>query len=145
MKTLALRFSSTKLTSAAFEDAAENQIKFDPIKLTPPVPTVERENGVLLNGNSYSHIKWARNKFSVTISADEIGDTTSATWDFLKNFYLARYRYIAFGTTNGYSITFGNYIEIVEAGGDFPATFVDDIVELPEVSFTFEYKERITQ
>lgn len=146
MKTLAMRYENTPLVSKTYDTMAIHQGHFDPVWLSDALPTVKSETGRLLNGRAYSHIYYSYKTVNVVISADEFGEGEGVK-EFFKSFWTAQHKYIAFhnGSTDTYGDILPNayddYIEVVAGDGTLPLEYIDNLIDLPEITFTFEYTE----
>ena len=128
-----LRYSDTPLTSLTFSGTATEQYEFDPAINLPPVPVQELVQGKLLSGRRYSHILYTHLLFDFTISADElseIGDIDTpiempASKAFIRDFILAKYKYISYPAGS-------NYIEVIKEGNGIEVTYIEDYIYLPE-------------
>jgi len=136
MKEIALRFNDTKLTDLIFVENASNQITFETVKCTDPVVSTTEESGVLLNGRKFNHLLYMHRDIEVVISSDEIDNDV---FEFLQSFWVARFKYISFYKDS----TWGNYVQIMTESGKFPLTYIEDIKDLPEVSFNLSYANPI--
>lgn len=133
MSTIILRYSDTPLTSLTFSGTATEQYEFDPAINLPPVPVQELVQGKLLSGRRYSHILYTHLLFDFTISADElseIGDIDTpiempASKAFIRDFILAKYKYISYPAES-------NYIEVIKEGNGIEVTYIEDYIYLPE-------------
>jgi len=131
MPEIALLYSDTILTSLTFDDEAEDQELFTPLKWTDPVINTAEDSGTLLNGRKWNHVLWKHYELDIVISADEIDATMLA---FLQAFWTAPFKYLSI-----YGSSWGDYIQVMTAGGKFPVGYVEDLKDLPEVSFTLSY------
>ncbi len=136
MLRIALRYSDVPLTSLVFDFEAGEQYLFKCLKLTKAVPNVEVEAGKCLNGRQFAHKKWAHKEFELIISADELAD--SGALSFIEAFWLANYKYISFLLTD---TTGEDYREVITDGGAMPLSYVDDIIDLPEIALKFSYAQ----
>lgn len=133
MSTIILRYSNTPLGSLTFSGTATEQHEFDPAINLPPLPVQELAQGKLLNGRRYSHILYTHLLFDFTISADEltdIGDLDTpevmpASKAFLRDFLLAKYKYISYPAGS-------NYIEVIKEGNAIEVTYIEEYIYLPE-------------
>jgi len=133
MKEIALRYTNQKLTSLVFDENAPNQRLFETVKCTDLLINKTEETGVLLNGRKFSHMLYCHQEIEIVISADEIYN--SEILDFLQNFWIGRFKYIAIQKNSIWS----NYMEVVTESGKFPLTYIDDIRNLREVTFNLSY------
>ncbi len=136
MKEIALRYSDTKLTDLTFVENASNQTTFETVKCTDPVVSTTAETGVLLNGRKFSHLLYTHRDLEIIISSDEID---SSVFEFLQSFWVARFKYISLFKAS----TWGSYVQIMTETGKFPLTYIEDIKDLPEVSFNLSYANPI--
>ena len=136
MKEIALRYSDTKLTDLTFVENASNQKTFETVKCTDPVVSTTAEIGVLLNGRKFSHLLYTHRDLEIIISSDEIDSTV---FEFLQSFWVARFKYISLFKAS----TWGSYVQIMTESGKFPLTYIEDIKDLPEVSFNLSYANPI--
>lgn len=136
MKEIALRYNDTKLTDLIFVESASNQITFETVKCTDPIVNSTEESGILLNGRKYNHLLYKHRDIEVVISSDEIDNDV---FDFLQFFWVARFKYISFYKDS----TWGNYVQIMTESGKFPLAYIEDIKDLPEVSFNLSYANPI--
>lgn len=134
MSTIILRYSDTPLTSLTFSGTATEQYEFDPAINLPPVPVQELVQGKLLSGRRYSHILYTHLLFDFTISADELSDVIDitdtpdvmpASKAFIRDFILAKYKYISYPAGS-------NYIEVIKEGNGIEVTYIEDYIYLPE-------------
>lgn len=130
---IALRFSSSALSSLEYNSGADNQTVFNPVWVSNPIPSTNGVKGRLLNGRGYSHIFYSFNKIDIVISADEID---SVAFEFLKQFWASQYKYISIENNDG---TNSNYIEVFTEHGDMPIEYIDELIDLPEIKLSFEY------
>ncbi|MBX3045288.1 MAG: hypothetical protein KIT33_12580 [Candidatus Kapabacteria bacterium] len=135
MKRITLRFSNEKLSTLVYDSEAVNQLSFETIRLTDPMPVGINEEGILLNGRKYSHKLYAHNEIEFTITTDEL--STNAI-EFLKSYYLSNYQYISL-----YSSSWGNYIKVITEGGKFPLDYQNDIKYLPEIKMKLIYEDSL--
>ena len=136
MKEIALRHSVSKLTGLTFDENASDQMTFETVKCTDPVVNTTEESGILLNGRKFNNILYKHKDIEVVISSDEID---SDTLDFLQVFWSARFKYISLFKGS----TWGSYVQIMTESGKFPLTYIEDIKDLPEVSFNLSYANPI--
>lgn len=136
MKEIALKYSDTKLTDLTFIENASNQNTFETVKCTEPIVSTTEETGVLLNGRKFNHLLYTHKDFEVIISSDEID---SDVFEFLQSFWVARFKYITLFKGS----TWGNYVQIMTESGKFPLTYIEEIKDLPEVSFNLSYANPI--
>lgn len=136
MKEIALRYSDEKLTSLAFDENALNQELFETVKCTDLLVNTTEESGILLNGRKFNHILYCHKDIEVIISADEIDSDTLA---FLQSFWTARFKYISIYKNSIWS----SYVQVMTESGKFPLSYIDDIRDLPEVSFNLSYANPI--
>lgn len=141
MGRIALRYGNTALSGLEYNSTAENQIVFNPVWVSNPIPTTNGVKGRLLNGRGYSHIYYSFNKIDVIISADEID---SAVFQFLKMFWVSPFKYISIVSDSepdvvGGVSTYSNYIEVFTEHGDMPIEYIDELIDLPEIKLSFEY------
>jgi len=136
MKEIALRHSVSKLSNLTFEENSSDQMTFETVKCTDPVLNTTEESGILLNGRKYNNILYKHKDIEVVISSDEID---SDTLDFLQVFWSARFKYISLMKSS----TWGSYVQIMTESGKFPLSYIDDIRDLPEVSFNLSYANPI--
>jgi hypothetical protein len=54
---------------------------------------------------------------------------------FLQDFWTARFKYLSVLK----NAAWGNYVQIMTESGKFPISYIDDIRDLPEVSFNLSY------
>ncbi len=132
MKEIALRYSDSKLTELAFDQNAENQNMFDTVKCTDIIVNTTEESGILLNGRKFNHLLYKHKDIEIVISSDEI---STDILEFLQEYWSARFNYISLQKDS----TWGNYVQIMTESGKFPLSYIDDIRDLPEVSFNFSY------
>lgn len=133
MKEIALRYSNEKLTSLIFNENASNQMLFETVKCTDLLLNKTEENGIMLNGRKYNHLLYCHANIEIIISADEIKD--SETLEFLQNFWISRFKYIAIQK----NLIWGNYVQVMTETGMFPVTYIDEIRQLPEVTLNLSY------
>ena len=131
-KEIALRFTATALTPLTYSSGASDQTTFLTTKRTNPVVNTTEEGGVLLSGRKFNHVKWVHKDIQVVISADEI-DATVLT--FLQNFWCGAFKYISIWNGSAW----GDYIQVMTDGGQFPVSYADDLIDLPEVAFNLSY------
>jgi hypothetical protein len=136
MKEIALRHSVSNLSNQTFEENASDQMTFETVKCTVPVLNTTEESGILLNGRKFNNILYKHKDIEVVISSDEIDNDTLA---FLQAFWSARFKYISMYKSS----TWGNYVQIMTESGKFPLSYIDDIRDLPEVSFNLSYANPI--
>ena len=132
MKEIAFRYCSTKLTDSTFAENAQDQLTFETVKCTDPIVNTTEETGILLNGRKFNHLLYKHRDFEVVISSDEID---SDAFEFLQAFWVARFKYISLKKNS----TWGSYVQIMTESGKFPLSYIDDIRDLPEVSFNLTY------
>lgn len=129
---IALLYSSTALTSLTFDEEADDQVIFHPVDLPPPVPIRRSVAGETLRSRVYQHTLAYKLKFSMAISADELADMPeiqSANVVFLRNFWMAKFKYLAYKNEGTYT----DYIEVAWQADEFPVTYLDGLIYLPEV------------
>lgn len=129
MKKVVLKYSTEKLIDFEFDDESENQILFETVKLTDLIPETLEETGILLNGRKYNHILHLHYNIDLTISANEI---TDIEFEFLKNFWTAKYKYISLLQEG----VFSGYKRVFTEGGKLPITYIEEINYLKEVAFS---------
>jgi hypothetical protein len=129
---IALRHSDTKLTDLSFDENADNQNTFETVKCTDLVVNTTEEAGILLSGRKYNHLLYKHKDIEIIISSDEIDSDILA---FLQDFWTARFKYISVLK----NAPWGNYVQIMTETGRFPISYIDDIRDLPEVSFNLSY------
>ncbi len=132
MKRIALLHSDTKLVNIVFDLANVNQKIYNPTFLSRPNLTVKRDSGRSLNGQGYSHILHKYRTLSVTLSADVLNE---AEITFIETFLSKPYKYIAIQENNVWS----GYIEVLVTEESTPITYIDELIELPEITLNFEY------
>lgn len=132
MKEIALRYSDSKLIDLTFSETASNQVLFETVRCSDPIINTTEETGVLLNGRKYNNLLYKHKDLEIIISSDEID---SDVLEFLQSFWSARFKYIALQKDS----TWGNYMQIMTESGKFPLSYIDDIKDLPEVSFNLSY------
>ena len=94
------------------------------------VPETERIQGRTLRSKEYSHFISKKDVFKITISADELYNTTK--YNFIKSFYAA----------NGgrWQISLDSWASstevVLKEAGEMPVEFIDNVSGLPEISFT---------
>jgi len=129
VKEIALRYGDERLTSLAFDENASNQELFETVKCTDLLVNKTEESGILLNGRKFNHILYCHKDIEIIISADEIYHSTIL--DFLQNFWISRYKYIAIYKNS----TWSNYMQVITTeSGRFPISYIDEIRDLPEVT-----------
>jgi hypothetical protein len=136
MKEIALRYNDTKLSDLIFVENASNQITFETVKCTDPIVNSTEESGILLNGRKFNHLLYKHRDMELVISSDEIDNDV---FDFLQSFWVARFKYISLFKGS----TWGSYVQIMTESGKFPLTYIEDIKDLPEVSFNLSYANPI--
>ena len=133
MKEIALRHSISKLSNLTFEENASDQLTFETVKCNDPILNITEESGILLNGRKFNHILYSHRDIEVIISADEIYH--SEILDFLQNFWIGRFKYIAIQKDS----IWGNYVQVMTETGRFPISYIDEIRDLPEVALNLSY------
>jgi hypothetical protein len=136
MKEIALRHSVSKISNLTFEENSSDQMTFETVKCTDPVLNTTEESGILLNGRKFNNILYKHKDIEIVISSDEIDNDTLA---FLQAFWSARFKYISLKKSS----TWGSYVQIMTESGKFPLSYIDDIRDLPEVSFNLSYANPI--
>lgn len=134
--TIALKYNDTPLSDFIYSDTGENQWKFHTIGYPKPLSNVKTIGGELLNGRIFAHKLYSRKNIEVTISADEL-DEDNGSIEFLRNWWEANYKYISLATYGSYS----NYREVITEGGLFPISYIDDIIDLPEITLVLQFAE----
>jgi hypothetical protein len=130
---IALRYSNDILTSLIFNENASNQKLFETVKCTDLIYNKTEESGILLNGRKYNHLLYYHKDIEITISANEINN--EEVLEFLQNFWIARFKYIAIQKNSNW----GNYVQVITESGKFPLTYIDEIRDLPEVTLNLSY------
>lgn len=133
-KRISLRIAESKLSTLTYDSEATNQYEYTALNLSPVVENVRKAIGENLNGSGFCHILYAKKEIDIVISADEIDSTQKA---FLSNWFKAPYAYISLNSGSG----FGNYIRVYTESGRVPWSYIDGIIDLPEISFTIFYKD----
>ncbi|GAB1372750.1 hypothetical protein MASR1M45_28130 [Candidatus Kapaibacterium sp.] len=133
MKEIALRYGDERLTSLVFDENSTNQKLFETVKCTDLLLNKTEESGILLNGRKFNHILYCHKDIEVIISSDEIYH--SEILDFLQNFWIGRFKYIAIQKDS----IWGNYEQVMTETGRFPITYIDEIRDLPEVALNLSY------
>jgi len=136
MKEIALRHSVSKLSNLTFEENATDQMTFETVKCTDPVLNTTEESGILLNGRKFNNILYKHKDIEIVISSDEIDSDTLA---FLQGFWSARFKYISLYKSS----IWGSYVQVMTESGKFSLSYIDDIRDLPEVSFNLSYSNPI--
>ena len=132
MSRISFRYNTTKLSTLTYDAQSQNQYEFECASLSPALTNIRKVSGENLNLTSFCHILGAKNERDITISADEL---TSAKLGFFGSWFAAQYSYISIH--NGTS--WGNYIRVFTEQGRIPVSFVDGIIDLPEIQFTIFY------
>lgn len=132
---LALTYSLTNenLNGNPFDPNRSNQLLFQCLRFIPPQQAAEISQGRLLNGRAFWNLLWRKKIYNFIISSYELD---SAKLSFLFDFFFAPRKFIALFDQATQS--WGNYIEVVSTQTDFPISYIEDLILLPEVNFIFE-------
>jgi hypothetical protein len=136
MKEITLRHSISKLSNLTFEENASDQLTFETVKCSDPILNTTEESGILLNGRKFNNILYKHKDIEIVISSDEIDSDTLV---FLQAFWSARFKYISIYKDS----IWGSYVQVMTESGKFPLSYIDDIRDLPEVSFNLSYANPI--
>lgn len=145
LENIALRYSTTELTDLSFDVgiSTTNQKFFRAIDCKSNEVS-ERQVGRLLTGRAYSHLKYTIETYNIIISADELLKSDGQDlnrFNFLKAFWKAPFIYLALMPTDGNywkNTDVPNYIRLTQPSGAFPISYIDELIDLKEVTFQLE-------
>ena len=137
MPSITLAYSTTDLSAdLTYANVIANATAyktFSPVERFPP----EAENTVYvppitMGGRRIEHILYSHNKYPLVIVGNDL-NSDSTKLDFLRTLWRASYIYISYYGTS----SFGNFVEVITNGKEFPIKYDQGIVYLPEVTFNF--------
>lgn len=129
MNNIAFKYNNAKLSNLTFDINATQQKIFNNINLSKPFINHTVESGISLNGKKYSHLLYKHKEYDITISADTLDNNGV---DFIEDWRSSDYKYISIEIDG----IFTDYFEVIIEGGRLPLTFIDNLENLPELTFT---------
>lgn len=132
-----LRYSAAKLDSLAYDENAGEQIKFDPVKNTGWTVETSETSGTMLGGRKYSHSLYAHKTITLVIASDELSESSLS---FIEEFWKSNYKYVSTMNPNG---TFADYVRVIGSAGKLPLSYVDEIIDYPEVTLELTSAEAV--
>ena len=137
MPSIALAYSTTDLSSnltyASVIANATAYKTFTPIeKYTPEAENTTYNPPITMGGRRIEQVLYSHYKYPLLIAGNDF-NADSTKLDFLRALWRSQYIYLSYSVSGNW----GNFVEVITNGKEFPIKYDQGIIYLPEVTFNF--------